>query len=123
MKEENLPRIQQEIGYIFKKDDYSYEEEFRILIESNYESNNIEVKAEEHQVLGHNIPGLFCYLDLEKDDKQNLLQDSDDKSEKKEQKFSKIIFGPKSIDIDYLFPYIAYCDDRIVCEKSEIKFR
>ncbi len=74
MKEENLPRIQQEIGYIFKKDDYSYEEEFRILIESNYESNNIEVKAEEHQVLGHNIPGLFCYLDLEKDDKQNLYK-------------------------------------------------
>lgn len=123
LKEENLPRIQQEIGYIFKKDDYSYEEEFRILIESNYESNNIEVKAEEHQVLGHNIPGLFCYLDLKKDDKQNLLQDSDDKFEKTEQKFSKIIFGPKSIDIDYLFPYIAYCDDRIVCEKSEIKFR
>ena len=86
LKEENLPRIQQEIGYIFKKDDYSYEEEFRILIESNYESNNIEVKAEEHQVLGHNIPGLFCYLDLEKDDKQNLLQDSDDKSEKKRTK-------------------------------------
>lgn len=127
LKEENLPRIQQEIGYIFKKDDYSYEEEFRILIESDYESNNIEVKAEEHQVLGHNIPGLFCYLDLKKDDKQNLLQDSEedseDKFEKTEQKFSKIIFGPKSIDIDYLFPYITYCDDRIVCEKSEIKFR
>lgn len=127
LKKENLPRIQQEIGYIFKKDDYSYEEEFRILIESDYESNNIEVKAEEHQVLGHNIPGLFCYLDLKKDDKQNLLQDSEedseDKFEKTEQKFSKIIFGPKSIDIDYLFPYITYCDDRIVCEKSEIKFR
>lgn len=123
LREKNLPRIQQEIGYIFKKDDYAYEEEFRILIESNDESNIIDVKHEEHQVLGHKIPGLFCYLDLQKDDKQVLLQDSDDKFEKTEQKFSKIIFGPKSIDIDYLFPYIAYCDDRIVCEKSEIKFR
>ena len=123
LKEENLPRIQQEIGYIFKKDDYSYEEEFRILIESNDESNIIDVKHEEHQVLGYKIPGLFCYLDLQKDDKQNLLQDSDDKSEKTEQKFNKIIFGPKSIDKDYLFPYITYCDDRIDCEKSEIKFR
>lgn len=123
LKEENLPRIQQEIGYIFKKDDYSYEEEFRILIESNDESNIIDVIHEDHQVLGYKIPGLFCYLDLQKDDKQNLLQDSDDKSEKTEQKFNKIIFGPKSIDIDYLLPYITYCDDRIVCEKSEIKFR
>lgn len=123
LREKNLPRIQQEIGYIFKKDDYAYEEEFRILIESNDESNIIDVKHEEHQVLGHKIPGLFCYLDLQKDDKQVLLQDSDDKSEKTEQKFDKIIFGPKSIDIDYLFPYITYCDDRITCEKSEIKFR
>ena len=89
------------IGFLFKKSDYAYENEYRIVV--NREDN--EDKIEEQDKESHIFPFLYTYLkDIEL-------------------KYSKLILGPKAIDIDYIAPYINYCDKKIKIERSSISYR
>lgn len=89
------------IGFLFKKSDYAYENEYRIVV--NREDN--EDKIEEQVNPNYIFPFLYTYL-----------KDT-------ELKYSKLILGPKAIDIDYIAPYINYCDKDIEIERSSISYR
>ena len=93
----------QEIDFLFKKSDYSYEAEYRII--ANTEDRNSTLKIESEYNGAHNFPFLYCYL---KDIKL---------------KYSKLILGSKSINIDYIAPYVNHCDENIKIELSKINFR
>lgn len=93
----------QEIDFLFKKSDYSYETEYRII--ANTEDRNSTLKIESEYNGTHIFPFLYCYL---KDIKL---------------KYSKLILGPKSINIDYIAPYVNHCDENIKIELSKINFR
>ena len=93
----------QEIDFLFKKSDYSYEVEYRIVANTENKNTKLEVKVEENQLL--NFPFLYCYL----------------KSYKI--KYSKLLLGPKSVSIDYVAPYVNHCDESIKIEVSKINFR
>lgn len=101
-KNDFLIPILSNIEFLFKKYDYSYENEYRIII--NMEGNNkldIEMMNREDSV----FPFLYVYL------------------EGLQPKYSELLLGPKSIDIDYIAPYINYCDNSIKVRKSSIAFR
>lgn len=93
----------QEIDFLFKKSDYSYEVEYRIVANTENKNTKLEVKVENNQLL--NFPFLYCYL----------------KSYKI--KYSKLLLGPKSVSIDYVTPYFNHCDESIKIEVSKINFR
>ena len=93
----------QEIDFLFKKSDYSQETEYRII--ANTEDRNSTLKIESEYNGTHIFPFLYCYL---KDIKL---------------KYSKLILGPKSINIDYIAPYVNHCDENIKIELSKINFR
>lgn len=93
----------QEIDFLFKKSDYSYEVEYRIVANTENKNTKLEVKVENNQLL--NFPFLYCYL----------------KSYKI--KYSKLLLGPKSVSIDYVAPYFNHCDESIKIEVSKINFR
>lgn len=93
----------QEIDFLFKKSDYAYEEEYRIVANTENKNTELEVRVEENQLL--NFPFLYCYL------KSNQI------------KYSKLLLGPKSVSIDYIAPYVNHCDESIKIEISKIKFR
>jgi hypothetical protein len=93
----------QEIDFLFKKSDYSYEAEYRII--ANTEDRNSTLKIESEYNGAHIFPFLYCYL---KDIKL---------------KYSKLILGSKSINIDYIAPYVNHCDENIKIELSKINFR
>ena len=86
----------QEIDFLFKKSDYSYEVEYRIVANTENKNTKLEVKVENNQLL--NFPFLYCYL----------------KSYKI--KYSKLLLGPKSVSIDYVAPYFNHCDESIKIE-------
>lgn len=86
---------------LFKKSDYAYENEYRIVVNRAYNEDKIEEQDNPNYI----FPFLYTYL---KD---------------KELKYSKLILGPKAIDIDYIAPYINYCDKDIEIEKSSISYR
>lgn len=90
-----------DIAFLFKKDDYSYENEYRIVVNRAYNEDKIEEQDNPNYI----FPFLYTYL---KD---------------KELKYSKLILGPKAIDIDYIAPYINYCDKDIEIERSSISYR
>ena len=90
-----------DIAFLFKKDDYSYENEYRIVVNRAYNEEEIEEQVNPN----YNFPFLYTYL-----------KDT-------ELKYSKLILGPKAIDIDYIAPYINYCDKDIEIERSSISYR
>ena len=90
-----------DIAFLFKKDDYSYENEYRIIVNRAYNEKEIEEQVNPN----YNFPFLYTYL-----------KDT-------ELKYSKLILGPKAIDIDYIAPYINYCDKKIKIERSSISYR
>ncbi|MEZ7605701.1 DUF2971 domain-containing protein [Streptococcus sp. 27098_8_113] len=89
-----------DIRYLFKKADYSYENEYRII--KSYEGKESEIFTSDSS--NSIIPGLYVYTD-------------------KELKYSKIKLGPKCDDIDFIAPYIKYVDPNIEVTKSEISYR
>lgn len=102
-KEREYIDLLQEIDFLFKKSDYSYEAEYRII--ANTEDRNSTLKIESEYNGTHIFPFLYCYL---KDIKL---------------KYSKLILGSKSINIDYIAPYVNHCDENIKIELSKINFR
>ena len=89
-----------DIRYLFKKADYSYENEYRII--KSYEGKESEIFTSDSS--NSIIPGLYVYID-------------------KELKYSKIKLGPKCDDIDFVAPYIKYVDPNIEVTQSEISYR
>lgn len=93
----------QEIEFLFKKRDYSYESEYRIVVNTEMKNEKLEIKTEKNYLL--NFPFLYCYL------------------KEIELKYSKLILGSKAINIDYIAPYINHCDPNIELNISKINFR
>lgn len=93
------------IFYLFKSLDYAYENEFRILmkIDANKE-DQVQVDIENDQYLLHTYT-------------------VDKRNEPITIRYSKVILGPKAIDIDYIAPYIKLCQPNIKVVKSGIHYR
>lgn len=89
-----------DIRYLFKDADYSYENEYRIIKSYEGKENDIFICENSNSV----IPGLYAYID-------------------KELKYSKIKLGPKCDDIDFVAPYIKFVDRNIEVTKSQISYR
>lgn len=89
-----------DIRYLFKDADYSYENEYRIIKSYEGKENDIFISESSNSV----IPGLYSYID-------------------QELKYSKIKLGPKCDDIDFVAPYIKYVDRNIEVTKSQISYR
>ena len=89
-----------DIRYLFKESDYSYENEYRII--KSYEGKESEIFTSDSS--NSVIPGLYVYID-------------------KELKYSKIKLGPKCDDIDFVAQYIKYVDPNIEVTQSEISYR
>lgn len=94
------------ISYLFKRDDYKDENEFRIMTtlypkdpriinDFNSQNNTIMLRA------------------YTRDHNGNLIR----------VRYSKVLLGPKSPDIDYIAPYIKNVDPSIAVIKSGIHFR
>lgn len=102
-KEREYIDLLQEIDFLFKKSDFSYETEYRIIANTEKINSTLEVVAEYNEF--HKFPFLYCYL---KDFKLS---------------YSKLILGSKSINIDYIAPYINHNNENIKIEISKINFR
>lgn len=89
-----------DIRYLFKDVDYSYENEYRII--KSYEGKEDVIFSSESS--NSVIPGLYAYIDTEL-------------------KYSKIKLGPKCDDIDFVAPYIKFVDRNIEVTKSQISYR
>lgn len=89
-----------DIRYLFKDADYSYENEYRIIKSYEGKEKDIFISENSNSV----IPGLYSYID-------------------QELKYSKIKLGPKCDDIDFIAPYIKYVDRNIEVTKSQISYR
>lgn len=89
-----------DIRYLFKDVDYSYENEYRIIKSYEGEEDVIFSSESSNSV----IPGLYAYID-------------------KELKYSKIKLGPKCDDIDFVAPYIKFVDRNIEVTQSQISYR
>lgn len=102
---EILSTIQQDISFLFKTADYSYESEYRIVLPT-FDDLNFEVKCEMNK--DYPFPFLYIYLD-------DVEYDNS--------KYSEVIIGPKAIDVDFLGPYINYLDPEIDISVSKIPYR
>ncbi|NMD38799.1 MAG: DUF2971 domain-containing protein [Christensenellaceae bacterium] len=88
-----------EIRYLFKTDDYSYEKEYRLLKLVDITSDKVKLCEVENS-----IPRLYVKLE-------------------KKLKYKEIILGPKVSDPDFIAPYITYVDSTIKVRKSSIEYR
>lgn len=102
---EIISNIQQDISFLFKTVDYSYEEEYRIVL-SDPDNLKFEIECKEKE--GYPFPFLYTYL-----------SDVDNDSSK----YSEVIIGPKAIEIDFIGPYINYLDSEIDISLSKIPYR
>lgn len=102
---EIISSIQQDISFLFKTVDYSYEEEYRIVL-SNPDNLKFEIECKEKE--DYPFPFLYVYL-------SDIDYDSS--------KYSAVIIGPKAIEIDFIGPYINYLDPEIDISLSKIPYR
>ncbi len=89
------------LAFLFKHKNYSYEREYRIMHDNEIFKRDIKLFKKE----GMPLPFLYVYL---KDFKL---------------KYKRVILGAKSIDVDYVAPYIKHCDNQIKIEVSKINYR
>ena len=102
---EIISSIQQDISFLFKTVDYSYEEEYRIVL-SDPDNLKFEIKCETNK--DYPFPFLYVYL-------SDIDYDSS--------KYSAVIIGPKAVEIDFIGPYINYLDPEIDISLSKIPYR
>lgn len=102
---ELISSVQEDISFLFKTMDYSYEEEYRI-VASNSNKSPYKIECEKN----HDYPYPFLYIYL-------------DDIKYEGSKYTEVIIGPKAIDIDFLGPYIHYLDPNIDIKSSKIPFR
>lgn len=87
------------IRYLFKVDNYSYENEYRMLV--NYEGHDNELIIDESQT----PPRVYAYI------KDEFLE------------YSEVKFGPNAQNIDFIAPYIKHIDNKIKVTESNIPYR
>ncbi|WP_173002840.1 DUF2971 domain-containing protein, partial [Lactobacillus helveticus] len=98
------------IGYLFKRMDYSYENEFRLSL--NMQDKKDLITWEKRKMPNNNVAfKLYSYIFI------------NDGNNKLPVEYSKVILGPKAEDIDYIAPYIKLCDKNINVESSKIRYR
>lgn len=102
---EILASIKQDISFLFKTADYSYEAEYRIVL---FVSDELKLKVKCEMNKDYPFPFIYIYLDDIEYDKS---------------KYSEVIIGPKAIDVDFLGPYINYLDPEIDISVSKIPYR
>ncbi|AIQ65250.1 hypothetical protein PSTEL_21125 [Paenibacillus stellifer] len=90
-----------QIRFLFKTEDYAYEQELRLIRYAPADSPDIKLNMEASPV-----PELY----LEKDDGKPF-------------RASKIILGPKVEQPGKIVPYLKYVDPEMIVEKSKVKFR
>ena len=91
----------EEIRYLFKVSDYSYESELRILKYAELDSGNKDIKIDDES-------GPVAKLYLERDMPIQLEQ---------------VIFGPKFSNPEYVTPLLHFLDKNIELKRSKIKFK
>lgn len=107
------------ISILFKKKEYAYENEYRIILDTNY-NNQINIPIDENStyfmggkdkkiILEYksDFPIPFLYILLNNDP---LI-------------YSEIMLGSKALDVDYVAPYIKYCNKNIKISRSKINYR
>ena len=95
------------LKFLFKKVDYQYEDEYRILV-NQQDLTKIEYLKIDNIPWGYKM---HTYLYDEKGNKLPL-------------KFKEIMVGPKSIqDLNYIAEIIKYCDKNITITTSKIQYR
>lgn len=100
-------RYMDNLKFLFKKSEYKYEEEYRILVNQQNLS-----KIEPEHIDGINF-GYKLYTYIYKDGDCRLPM-----------KYSEIIVGPKSLNnINYIAEYIKFLDKNITVTSSEINYR
>ena len=94
------------ISYLFKRDDYKDENEFRIMT---------TLYPKDPRIINDINPrnNTFMLRTYTRDHHGNLIR----------VRYSKVLLGPKSSDIDYVAPYIKNVDPSITVIKSGIHFR
>lgn len=104
-KDKKLQEIREllgEISYLFKNMSYSYEKEYRILL-------NTQGKWGFERM----IEPVFSTKGITLHIKLNAV----------ELRYSRAILGPRAVDIDYIAPYLKLCNPRIIIQRSGIDFR
>lgn len=101
-KLQEIRRLLGEISYLFKNMSYSYEKEYRILLDTQGKWGFERM-----------IEPVFSTKGITLHIKLNAV----------ELKYSRAILGPRSVDIDYIAPYLKLCNPRIIIQRSGIDFR
>lgn len=104
-KDKKLQEIREllgEISYLFKNMSYSYEKEYRILLDTQGKWGFERM-----------IEPVFSTKGITLHIKLNAV----------ELRYSRAILGPRAVDIDYIAPYLKLCNPRIIIQRSGIDFR
>ena len=96
-----IDKCLEEIRYLFKVSDYSYESELRILKYAELDPGNKDIKIDDKS-------GLVAKLYLERDMPIQLEQ---------------VIFGPKFSNPEHVTPLLYLLDKNIELKRSKIKFK
>ena len=96
-----IDKCLEEIRYLFKVSDYSYESELRILKYAELDPGNKDIKIDDKS-------GLVAKLYLERDMPIQLEQ---------------VIFGPKFSNPEHVTPLLHLLDKNIELKRSKIKFK
>ncbi len=114
-KKINIP-VLNNISFLFKEESYSYENEYRFLMNTENNIKDTLAKEKDNEYfqpptisietnIKYNFPFLYSYFKYAK------------------LKYSKVILGPKAINIDFVAPYIYYCNKNIKIEESKVSYR
>lgn len=101
------------ISFLFKKTDYSYESEIRIVQDSRFPDCYVE--AEKGKALTTRAPKMYSYvLDLHRGRKLPVT-------------YKEVILGPRSCSVDFIGPYVSYfsgsSNKQIRISNETIQFR
>ena len=95
------------LRYLFKNQYYSYENEFRFVRDLGTDTD--EITCDKRISSDHPVPFLRTYIY--------------ENGERVRVEYSKVILGAKSLDSDYIAPYIKYCDKSLDIYNSNISYR
>lgn len=99
------------ISYLFKNAFYSYECEVRIVQDTRYLDNEIEI--EKGNITEKRAPKLYSYILTDNGETRLPVV------------YDGLKLGPKACDIDYIGPYVSYCNGNknFKISRSNIPFR
>lgn len=114
-----------ELWYLFKRADYSYENEFRILL--NLEGKrDLEYTCEAQNKERYPLPLVYANITDTSKEKNSDKSANTGNSSDLEVKYKEVKLGPLCTDKDYLIPYIRLCNSdtkNFKITNSKIDFR